>query len=410
MGVKGWLNITKQIFVFLIVICLPLLLFFFLQRLSSALDVWRRQLISRSSMNYRFRTSVALWLNRLNPYMPWAIMLLAAEASKGLLDLVGLIELGIFIPYLELYILYRIFRKALTHILGVVLVGGNLETLKLKNDQVQGTARRIGLLLFIELALLHATEDAVRKVLVYSFISSSIWYFNFLFFIFEFNKWRDEILVLSDSNLNKQLMGYLAKVKKSKWLIIVLPVLLILNLLFLGGLNLFKWLIRYDFFKQITSEIYKKRLQERVEGARNIEVSVQPIPETYLKYFALAKPPDENVYVTRARESYIEVLEGINTWINNRSEVDAIVVYGDKGIGKTSLLTKVQNEIKAARALYLDVPGRISSPEELYKVIGGLLGFEFEPQRISRVRSNSAKNSGFLNERSKCIFGPATRP
>lgn len=376
-GISGWVDISKQLVVFIVVILLPILFFSFLVRLSSSVDAWRRKLISRSSLDYRFRTSLALWMNRLNPYMPWAVMLLIAELSKSLLELVGLEELGIFIPYLELYLGYRIFRKALSSVLGNVLVGGNLETLKIKNEEVQGTARRTGRLIFIELALLHATEDAVRRVLVYGLISTTIWYFNIIFFIVEFNKWREEILSLSEKNLPKKIMQLISKIKDSKLFIVVPPILLALNLVYIASYNLFKWLIRYDFFKRITSEIYKKRLQDSVDEAPKHKAKDQEIPAEYLTLFDVSKSPSDQIYVNRSRESYREVLGGVNSWLTNNSEVDAIIIYGDKGIGKTSLLKKVQSETKNAKTIYFDIHGKITSGADLFTLIGDLIGQKF---------------------------------
>ncbi|MCB9027432.1 MAG: AAA family ATPase, partial [Bdellovibrionaceae bacterium] len=403
-GLVGWVNISKQILVFFILIFVPIFLFFILGKISMSLDVWRRQLISRSSLDYRFRTSLALWLNRLNPYMPWVVMILASEFAKRLLGIVGQSELGIFIPYLELYFAYRIFRRALVHILSGVLVGGSLEKLKVKNEELQGTARRIGRLFFIEIALLHATEDAVRRAIVYTLISSSIWYLNILFLIYEFNKWREEILLLSEKNLPQKFNLIVEKVKSSKLLLVFLPIILFLSLVYIGGYKLFLWLIRYDFFKQITSEIYKKRLQEHVDSVPVGTQKKQEIPNEYFKYFDISLSPDKLLYITRSRESFLEVLGGVNDWVDGKSEIDAIVIYGDKGIGKTALLKKVCSEVQNAKSVYLDLKGKIASKEELYQILSELVGVSFSScQEFLEVDKSLPKTVIFLDN-SQNIF------
>ncbi|MCB0351532.1 MAG: hypothetical protein KDD38_10135, partial [Bdellovibrionales bacterium] len=299
-GFDGWVNIIQQLIVFSGVIFIPFGLFFILNGISAFIDRWRKNLISKSTIDYRTRTNLVIWLNRLNPYFPLVAMLLATKLADQILQKSDLAELGFFVPYLELYFFYRIFRRALSQGLSVLFIRGDLSALKQKQVRVQDTATKITRLFFAELAILYLTEDAVRQAIMYTLTSKIIFYVNIIFIIYILNQWKVEIQSLAERVLPKVAKQYIHSIYSHKYSYILNPVVFILAAAQLSIQILYKWLSRFDFMKRFSAELFRKKLEDHTLGGQS-EARDFTLPDNYKEFFNISKPVPEGAWVNLSK-------------------------------------------------------------------------------------------------------------
>ncbi|MCB0348913.1 MAG: hypothetical protein KDD37_08750, partial [Bdellovibrionales bacterium] len=192
-GLDGWIDLVRQIFILFILVVIPFFLMRILSWTSNKLDAIKKDLISKSMLDYRRRTGFAVWISRLNPFVPSVGMIISISFASSLIRDTDFKELAIFLYYFQIYYIYRAVRLLLTICLEIIFSTGSIDTVKQQKLRIKRSATKISRLVFIEFILLHITEDTVRRALAYQMFSDVIFWVNIIFIISEAGKWRNEI-------------------------------------------------------------------------------------------------------------------------------------------------------------------------------------------------------------------------
>ncbi|MCB0363047.1 MAG: hypothetical protein KDD35_10005, partial [Bdellovibrionales bacterium] len=166
-GLDGWIDISRQIILLIILLLIPVGLIFSLDRVSRYLDGWRRNLVAQAVHDRPYYTRLAMWIVRCNPFIPFLGMIVSIEVCQSLLRGTDLRELANFLFYFELYYLYRCFRLLLGLSLDFIFSTSSIGELKNQEIRIEQSAARISRLIFFEYGLLHMTQETVRQALDY---------------------------------------------------------------------------------------------------------------------------------------------------------------------------------------------------------------------------------------------------
>lgn len=372
-GLRGWIDLSAQVAFLLIIFLMPFGFLYFLKFVSRQFDVFRRNLVNRSMVNYKFRTSVALWISRINPFVPWIGMLLFSSLAQEILLKTDVSELADLILYLKLYFWYKISVLILSNVLGAVFKQSNLDTVKLSKEKIHKTSLLIARLYFIETALIHATSSAVREAYVYTFLTHSLFYLNvFMVFVIA-KKWRSEIYLAALEFSPKPFLSAIKKSESSSLSFVIAPVLFLVTLVVVLVLNFVKWLATLDFVKWVGSEIFRKRLEKSSTG----DVRQEPPPE-YLALFDFRASSEDGLFIRTDFSPELKIQESIEEWIYGRGEEDAIVLHGNRGLGKTTLLQHLNKNLAAYSVFQFNVRTKTIHANELYEILSKGLKYEIK--------------------------------
>lgn len=375
-GLEGWVTLVKQLFILFFVFSLPFAFYYFAHGLSQRIEKFRAQLLHSSNLSYERRTRLALWILRINPYIKWLLMYAFVDLAHGSLSQSKLAELAFIIPFLKIYFIYRISQILLHSLFSYLFQRGGLESFGEKKVKIDRSVRRISRIIFIEVIVLTAAEDLVRKAIIYTLLSQFVLYFNILFGLIEARKWKEEIWSLSDNTLPDWALSYVKKYKEGFLSLFITPTVAAISLVLIFIHFLTDWLFNFDFFKRIHSEIFKKRLQDASKKAHQSKSG--GIPREYKDFFSLDHLMEKEAFVASEEDYLKQILSHIDRWIKKEIEEDGFVLLGGKGIGKSVLLEKVFENLPCENKKLISVPPKITSKTSLFSFLSQQLGAEVQ--------------------------------
>lgn len=373
-GINGWSQIVKQLSLLLFVLFLPILIFRSFNIFSEYLENVRKQVFTNSLLDFKKRTKIALTIGRINPYLPWIFAYITLHISNSILASTLLEPITVVIPYMKLYVLYRGFLIIFSTALAKILISKNLVKLKNSQREVQATAFRLSILFFSEITFLHATEDAVRQALIYNLIYDIIFFINLIIIAFETRKWKVELLNLAKLWLNTSIFNFLNTRTSLTLELISLPLLLAGNIVYLLIDWFYQWISQFEFGKKISSEIFKRRLEDA--NTNKIETQDHTDPE-YTRLFLNTDINDVNSRINLSKSPFKKCVSSIEYWLNNQTQEDLILLYGNFGIGKTTILNALMKSFEKHLELkFIDVKEKLIRSDELFKTLSNSLGHE----------------------------------
>lgn len=235
----------------------------------------------------------------------------------------------------------------------------------------------IGKLYLLYVVPILILEGVLGKVYVFTIIHHFALFITF-YLLFRLSKdWEEEIQTYIEKHVSgmvvekvKLFIEYLPSIFKSSVLLIVLVLFVIFNLFIVLTED-------FDISKKISANLFKKQL----ENIESTETGDTTLPEEYLEKFSLKSLDDAELFVPHEDKFVDNVLVEITEWVEEKSDEHTLVLYGDKGIGKTTLLKHLAQEIEgnpklAADTLYAKVPSKLISKEKFLDFFAELLGVD----------------------------------
>ena len=368
-GFDGWLDLFQQFIAFIVLLLIPIILFKSLVWVNSKLDATRKAILAKSIMDFRKRTSLALWISRINPFIPAAGMALGIWIARQLVETTDIRELSQFIFYFQLYFVYRLFRLLAQIGLELLFSSESVADLKSQRERVELSARRISRLVFIEYALLHLIETTVRKALLYGVISSFVSYFNIFFIFWECSRWSREIAGAFKVRFPKYPRQLERILSSRKLLTLSSPFLLIAVAANDFARFLYSRLIKLDFFKKIHSEIFRRRIESDSED--DTASKREPPPE-YLKEFDYYLPAEGSIFVSREDSTSASIGNSIQSWLSGKSTEDLVLVVGNRGMGKTTILNSLAKRLGPSSIVHRATP-KTTDLDNFYSFLSEIL-------------------------------------
>lgn len=353
-GFEGWADIAKQILILCGLLLLPFLVQKILRLVSEKLDHLRKQVLSRSILDYRKRTRLALWISRLNPFVPSLGMAASIHIARALIEETDLSEISLVLFYLEIYFIYKAVRLLLRVVIELIFSSEILELNNSLSLRAEDTARRVSRFFFARYVLLHIVEDALRQAFVFGIIYEIFTWASLLIVLNETRHWKNEIFHAFQSRFAK-IWAQIKQTSEGPLRFILLPILFALVL----AHDFIKWsalyLVRFNFFKRLFSEVMRRKLEQEIDSSKILKT-----PDSkYLSFYDYYLPAEKHFYIDREPLMAKKILESANSWLKGQSNEDLVVLVGSRGIGKSTSLKMMFDEISSNDKFFAWVPPKI---------------------------------------------------
>jgi len=396
-GVSGWLDIAKQSLIFLLFVAVLFGAFTGLNRVSNHLDRLRNHLV-REKINHAYARTLALWIRRVNAYVPWVIMLLGVYIAQDLVAGTDIAQIGLFLPYIAYYLWYRVFLNFTFSMIGRVAFSGVIDSTRSEKDRLQRTVRLVGIFFFVLLAILHATKDAVGEALVYRLVYDFVVYVGLLVCAYAAREWRREIVKAAEQLLPEHVYRAIHALSSNmfwSWFV-SLPAL------FLVIFTKFSIYIKhrageFDFFKRISAAIFLRRIEHATKASGKSAVKQPPqLPEEYQHWFKLEADNDKSLLIEPESGIVTDVEVALSAWFDNSSLDHSLALFGEKGSGKSCLLDMVELRFHKCQVRRIDIPPKLTTRESVLDFFGKELGKDLSQGDESLLQADTVMSDTVL--------------
>ncbi len=397
-GISGYMILAHQIFALFLFIFTPLASFFLLKRVSQHLDNLRAWLL-HSRDRFSQAAYIALWIRRLSAYLPWIIMLVAARLAQEAVTGTELQGAAAIIPYFEYFFFYRIFRLALTETLSSTRAYSKFLSQEEAGIRILKTAKSIGLFFFIAASLLQLTQIVARRGLFYQLILHGLYYLSPILFAMMAYWWKQELAAISIETLHKSIKQRVANLCLGRWAwFFCLPTVVVLVCV-LSTKRIVKELSKLDSAKRLSAQIFRRKLETAAKGRESIAKG-QALLQDYLSFFELGTPSDNSLLIAPEVTQFQHIVEIIDAWDSGLRSEHTLAIQGEKGIGKSSLLSLVQKHFSNLNVIRLSVPDKITEEGHLFQYLGRSLGFDLTSQSdfLTNIASHGPKTLILIDE------------
>jgi hypothetical protein len=380
-GIDGWMDIAAQMAALIFLFLVPFFISKTLNWISLELASIKREIISKSMMDYRQRTGLATWITRLMPFINPAGMVLSLYIARSLIRATDLSVLSSVLYYLQLYFLYRIFKILIKIGFEIGFSAGSAEKLKVQKRQIERSAARISRLIFIQYALLEFIEDTVRRALFYNLASSIIFWATVFVVVLELKKWKTQIydsFAYRFPKIWKKIQPALTSLAGS----LLTPLLVVAVITHDVYRFISRYLARLDIVKRFLSEVIRRRLENAEKTSQNY---AKPSDE-YCATFDYYLPAQAEFFIDREDSPIKPIVQLAKNWFRTPENTDLVIIVGNRGMGKTTTLDKIHDEVDCQDLLKVlsKVPAKTTSQEQLFSWLSEL--FETEIHTIEEFK------------------------
>lgn len=407
-GISGLVVLARSFLLLVFFFVLPFLVYSLLNRFSVFLDEYRNKLV-RTQIRKGGKNKTALWIKRINPYLPWLMMFIATRAARSVVVGTFLEDLAAILPYFEYFFFYRIFKIALRS--SVVSATSSLDILRNSSqdlsNKIESTGVFIGIFFLISAYLLQVAETVARKALFYHLLLSGIYWLTPIVLAVAAYWWRKETAVSCNRDLPKYLAKKCADLCCGKSAIIFcLPVTLLLIVTQILK-RLYALVSEIDSAKRISAQLFRRKLESAANTAKKSISNVQPIDPEYLSYFDFYKIAEEEFLITPSNIPFDEIQGTISSWVNGTSKSHALAIQGDKGVGKSSTLRKIADNNSSIDTHYLSIPRKIVHADEWLAYLGEQIGADLSGgvASLSTLDSKISKKIIIIDECQNLFLG-----
>lgn len=399
-GFDGLFNIARQVMIFALFVALPFLVYQALRRAVAKLESLRyrmlREQLNLPEARQRAARLATIAIQRVNAYLPWAVMLAAIWLAESLVADTVFADVAAVLPYIAYYIWYRIFVTAVASGLGIIAYSGAMQSLTTRRKRVQRMAQRVGAFFFIALALRHATQDVVGEALVYQLVVAAMIYLGLVICAVAARHWRAEIAAAARRALPAwaatRIERYCAG--RLSWFV-CLPALILV----VAGLTvrqIHEWASQTDALKRVTAELFRRRVESATQDKGGSKASAAPPPDDYLAWFDLGAPADATLIVEPSTGITTDVLEAVETWKRTVGGEHSLALVGDKGSGKSSLLRVIEHVGKDCSVVKITVPPKLVTREAVLAFFSEQLGLDLSRGAETLVASDAMREQTLI--------------
>jgi len=378
-GILGILTLSQRLLLLLFFLLTPFIAYRLLRRGSHHLDRLRAWLIRSRHRNPR-AAFLALWIKRLNPYLPWIMMLAATRLAATIVSGTDLEAVSTALPYFEYFFLYRIFRLIVEgSVLAITAYIPRAEEEQNNVTQrIDKTAKFLGLSFLGSAYALHATQTVARTGLFYHLAWDLMFWVAPVLFAIAAYWWRHELgRVASDllpEKVGRKLDAWCTSPKLA--VLASLPTAVIL-LTALAGKRLYREVSQFESAKRVSAQLFRRKLESAAKGRFVLDKEGKTLSDTYLSFFETEGPSDLALLVSPESVPMSEVMGSIERWKDGASEEHSIAIQGEKGIGKTSLLQQLEAGLKDVEVFRFSIPHKIIDRKALFDQLGKAFEVDF---------------------------------
>lgn len=398
LGREGYVKISAHVAVILFIIILLYSLMHFYKKVSTKLDDIVRQLMSQFRRFYLVQKIYGLW-SKIKENTESVLWILTLEFFKSIeyFD-----DLHLLIWGIQVYLGAAIIENLVTVFLGAIskLDTSNFANFKIRAAETSKKFKNIFLFYFLALIIIEAT---VGRVYLYTLVYFVVLLYTIYQLIMECSKWEDELRKYAE----RRFAG--AIVERYSKIIAIFPSRLnaVLMFGFIISFQIFNIFVslteNFEISKKISANLFKKQI-EKIEASEGAD---EAIPSEYKESFSPKSLDNQEEYVESAQKLEPRILGEISEWIEGKTEEHSLVIFGDKGIGKTTLLKRIEFELSQQEDLdlkYMKIPSKTVEKANLYKLVQKIFNFEEESFNIYNIDKKCTKKTVVFLDECQNIF------
>lgn len=403
-GVGAVMDIVRLLFLLLLAVLVPILLFRFMAKGERSLDKLKSWILQNNPKD-GLSLKLALWLQRLTPYFSWAMMLAAAQLSNLFLRHTEIEAMSEIIPYLNYYFLYRMVRIFLVQTTQFI-VGHrySLYFAQTLGQRIEKTGRFLAQYFLIYFYLLELTQSLARKALLYFFVKKALLILCPFILALAANRWRYELGKAISDIIPGPIGRFLHRLCLGRWsYFFVLPVTFILLFTLLTR-KAYLETSKLDSAKKISAQLFRKKIESNALESPQYDPSlpqINPLSDEYKKIFCLENLEDKDLFIKTDDDILERLTTHILDWVHNIKDEHTLAVYGEKGIGKSTLLGTLKDNLsKESKVILTSVSEKIVTQEDLLNFLASILSFpkEHGAEGIIKIDESMAKTVVIIDE------------
>lgn len=378
----------KQLFLdFFVFVCFVIGILFLNKLINYLVGFFDEMIRRNASLYYRFslvKMVSSAWgkLKKDAEIYLWLIFLLFIEEASFFGDF------HLILDFVVVFLWYKVIVSMLMLFLGIIskIDYKNYYEFKLKAQKTSISIGRIYLFYGLSMLLVHG---AVGKVYFYTVINILCGLLLFYKVIQKSSEWNDELQKYLERNFSGLIVNKInnfLKILPS----IFRPLFFLLAIVVLQLFNLFVAITaNFEISKKISANLFKKQIESlEVDADQN-----STIPNEYRDLFHLNSLEDDAGFICPNDVQLKKINDEIHEWLNEKSDEHSVVLYGDKGIGKTTLMKHIlkTNENDDVKTIYLKMPAKILTKEALVQFLEKELGIKVDDQLVSYDNSLETK-------------------
>lgn len=371
-GIKGWIQIAENIIFFIFFLMIPFLFWLLMKKITTYINSIK-DVRWDLSLEDSHSASLNMALKNASPYIPWVGTIIAVSIASNIIEITVFAELEIFLPYISFYCYYRIFRLFFSSSFSKAIFRSKLRATSENKEKIEETVKLTGLVFFISLSILHATESMISRGIIYWLALRIIFISSVLVIIWVIARWKKELAETIRNNHKNPVLGLIASGIEGKFsLMWTAPAVIVFSFLII-----IYWLRvlseRFETYKILSATIFRKKLENltKENGA-----SKKDLPAEYTDMFTFEVPDDTDILMSPKDDLLSELTESVEKWIKGSSDGHSVAIYGDKGSGKSCLLWRLANLIQGVKIIRVSVPPRMTDRKSVFDFFGKYIGAE----------------------------------
>ncbi|MEE4250427.1 MAG: ATP-binding protein [Alcanivoracaceae bacterium] len=333
-------------------------------------------LIVAKAPKQRWAKALARPFSGLAPLAPWIILWLVLTAFTRLFSGSNAALLHWWAPLAELYIVYGLLSLSGEWLLLRISTGAGVFLGGEQNKQLANHARSRARWIIWPWIILYVIDHWIGYSLTYRLAELAAWLVSW-FAIASLLKIRHQDYLVNLKRLLPQrldpLAEYLLSARGFIWsatLLLPLQVLLFI-LQYLDML-----LSDFDWYRSLSARWFRMRTKGLAQQEAE-DISVEEVPQQYERWFT-AEGDGEVTFPIIDTGLMDAMRKPLDLWLDDRSDENALLITGEKGIGKSAALARLEKSIRKEKpdllVHRLTIPAKTTSREAVYKLVSELIG------------------------------------
>lgn len=264
-------------------------------------------------------------------------------------------------------------------------------------SKLEKTAKFVGAFFLINACLLQATETIARKALFYKLIWSVIFYISPIWLAIAAFWWRKDLANLAKDILPKSLGQriYILCTGSWNWLF-CLPISFLLFIVLIVKMAISE-LSQLDSAKRVSAHIFRRKIESAAKGMSSA-IEKRKLYDDYLSYFELGIPSDNALLVSPSATPLRDIVNIVQHWVDNESSEHTVAIQGEKGIGKSCLLSQIKNHFQKIKVISISIPEKITEEKQLFDFLLKKLNIDFKDENINIEEKVKTKTLILIDE------------
>lgn len=364
-----------------------------LAKRSSSLLVRASDLISRKAPKQGWSKGLTRFFNGMAPLAPWVLLWLALQLVFNKLPASYTLVINWWAPLAELYIMYGLLCILGEWLLLRISTNAGVFLGSEQNKQLSAHARRLAAWIIWPWIVLFVINHWLGASLFYRLAEPLAWLFVWFALATLISARKEDYLANIKQVLPEKTDPLLAHLSSMKWFVLFSPLLLPLQLLQFFMQYLDQLLIDFDWYRRLSARWFRMRTKVLTDEDTDKPVD-EDVPQQYERWFSPVED-SENDFPVITTGLFEAILKPVDAWLTDLTDENALVVTGEKGIGKTAALLRLKQSLSDNNPEVIvhrfSVPAKTTNEEAVYQLIGDIIGTDLSEGPATLARTDEER-------------------